>query len=306
MRHPLVGTRAALLAALALAAAVPLALAGCGAAPGAARTRVRALTFNIRYGSAPDGDNKWTNRQDQVFDLIRRQAPHFVGVQEALPFQSEALREALPDYQHVGRSREADPERGEAVPILYRGDRWDLAASGTFWLSDTPEEPGSKTWGNNLPRIVTWGRFVEKPTGRTLYVFNTHFDHQSQPSREKSAVLLARRIHDVTASADPDAKAAPWIAMGDLNAGESNPAVLHLKGRDGQAPVQLVDTFRARHPDAKDCGTFHEFTGSTAGDKIDYVFAPAGVKVLKAGILRDNREGRYPSDHFPVVADVAF
>jgi len=297
-------TRGAAWAALAVLAVAFAATTGC--APGAPAMRVSAMTFNIRYGTAPDGDNKWASRQDQVFDLIRRQAADFVGVQEALPFQIEALDRALPDYRHVGRSREADPKQGEAVPILYRHDRWDLAASGTFWLSDTPEAPGSKTWGNNLPRVVTWGRFVEKETGRPVYVFNTHFDHQSQPARQESAVLLAARIRDIAAAGPQDPSPPPVLVLGDLNASESNPAVRYLKSQAGATPVPLADTFRLLYPRATDTGTSHEFTGKTAGDKIDYVFVRGRPKVLKAAILHDQRDGRYPSDHFPVIAEVAF
>jgi len=297
-------TRRAAWAALTVLSITAATTTGC--APGAPAMRVTAMTFNIRYGTAPDGDNKWTNRQEQVFDLIRRQAADFVGVQEALPMQVEALDRALPEYRHVGRSREADPRKGEAVPILYRHDRWDLAAGGNFWLSDTPEEPGSKSWGNNLPRVVTWGRFVEKATGRPVYVLNTHFDHQSQPAREKSAVLLAARIRDIAAAGPQDASPPPVLVLGDLNASESNPAVRYLKGQADATPVPLADTFRVLHPKATDAGTFHEFTGKPGPDKIDYVFVRGRPKVLKAAILHDQRDGRYPSDHFPVIAEVAF
>ena len=298
--------RAAAWAALAVLSVAAAAATATGCAPGGPAMRVTAMTFNIRYGTAPDGDNKWTNRQGQVFDLIRRQAADFVGVQEAVPFQVEALDRGLPEYRHVGRSREADPKQGEAVPILYRHDRWDLAASGTFWLSDTPEAPGSKSWGNNLPRVATWGRFVEKATGRPVYVFNTHFDHQSQPAREKSAVLLAARLRDIAAAGPQDGSPPPVLVMGDLNVAEANPAVRYLTGQEGATPVRLADTFRLVHPKATDVGTFHEFTGKAGADKIDYIFVRGGTKVLKAAILHNQRDGRYPSDHFPVMAEVAF
>ncbi len=153
------------------------------------------MTFNIRLSKAPDGPNAWPRREAMVRDLIRQYQADFVGVQEAWPDQIAYLRDNLTDYSYLVRSREVDAEQGEAVPLFYRQARWKLddAERGTFWLSDTPQVPGSKSWGNGIPRIATWGRFVEKATGRALYVFNVHFDHLSESSRVASAALLVQR-----------------------------------------------------------------------------------------------------------------
>jgi endonuclease/exonuclease/phosphatase family metal-dependent hydrolase len=258
------------------------------------------MTFNIRYSAAADGPDRWTERREMVVDVIRRFDGDFVGIQEALPDQVAYLRESLSAYRLIVRSRLADAEQGEAVPLLYRHGRWrlDETQQGTFWLSDTPEVPGSTTWGNDIPRIVTWGRFVEGQTGRAVYVYNCHFDHASEPSRQKSAVLLAKRI---AARQQPD----PVILTGDFNCGESSYAIRYLKGQQDQSPIKLVDTFRMQHPDEKTVGTFHAFRGSRDGEKIDYVFALPGVKVLGAEIVYSNRDGRYPSDHYPVTAEMA-
>jgi endonuclease/exonuclease/phosphatase family metal-dependent hydrolase len=176
--------------------------------------------------------------------------------------------------------------------------------SGTFWLSDTPETPGSITWGNACTRICTWARFIEKKSRLAFYAFNLHLDHVSQPSREKSVVLLARRI---AGRKQPD----PFIVTGDFNAGEDNPVILYLKGKAtldkdnaGPAPnpILLVDTFRVLHPDDKEVGTFNDLQGKRSGPKIDYIFAPGDLEVLQAEILRTQYGGRWPSDHFPVTA----
>jgi endonuclease/exonuclease/phosphatase family metal-dependent hydrolase len=262
------------------------------------------MTFNVRYGSADDGQNNWANRKELACDVLRRHAPDIVGLQEALRFQIDDIRAALPQYAEIGGGRDDGKTKGEYSAILYRKDRLDVSDSGTFWLSDTPEVPGSITWGNACTRICTWARFVRKDTGEAFYHFNTHMDHISQFSRDKSAILLAQRIRD---RAHPD----PVFLTGDFNAGERNPVVQYFKGQkelkaanNGLAanPVRLVDTFRVLHPDANEVGTFHSFNGERTREKIDYIFAQPGVKVLRTEILYDNQDSRYPSDHFPVLA----
>ena len=205
------------------------------------------------------------------------------------------------------------------MPLYYRSKRWKLDAqhTGTFWLSETPDKYGSKSWGSCCPRVVTWGRFIEQRSGRTIYVFNTHFDHISEAARQKAAMMLADRIVRQAASE-------PVIVTGDLNSGENAVAVNILTGNAQQSPIRLLDTFRAVRPDAKDVGTFHGFTGvPTNGAKIDYILVNPGAKVLSAEILREhylsaksrerrsetirvNHGERYPSDHFPVTAEVVW
>lgn len=276
-------------------------LAGCCDARAADHMDVSVMTFNIRLNTPADGPNRWPHRSEMAADVIRRFDGDFVGLQEALPDQIADLLKMLPEYRLVGRSREADLTRGEASPILYRHERWRLDANqqGTFWLSDTPEEPGSITWGNACTRIVTWGRFVEVASGRGLYVYNTHFDHISEPSRQKSAKLLADRI---AKRASPD----PVIVTGDFNSGESSAGISYLLGKEPGSPIKLIDTFRVLHPDEKQVATFHAFKGGTKGDKIDYVLVLPTANLSSAEIVRDSRDGRYPSDHFPVTAKLIY
>ncbi len=259
------------------------------------------MTFNIRYGTADDGKDNWVNRKEQVWNLIDRYDCDVVGLQEALRFQIDEIRKALPRYDEIGVGRDDGKTRGEYSGILYRTDRLQLMDSGTFWLSDTPEVVASTSWGNRITRICTWGRFLHKPSGKTFYHFNTHFDHQSQPSREKSAVLLAKRIAD---RRHPD----PVVVTGDFNAGEFNKAILYLKGDldvDGKSPIPLVDTFRVLHTNAAQVGTFNGFYGTRSGDKIDYIFVEPDTDVIEARILHDHEQNRYPSDHFPLMARIA-
>jgi endonuclease/exonuclease/phosphatase family metal-dependent hydrolase len=268
--------------------------------------KLRVMSFNIRYGSAKDGENHWKNRKQMVFDVLRGHNPDIVGLQEALDFQIAEICAALGKYGRIGVAREDGNKDGEYSAILYRRDLFDVDESDTFWFSDTPEIPGSSHWGNVCVRICTWARFVEKKSGEAFYLFNLHLDHVYQPSREKSAVLLTHRINR---RRHPD----PFVVTGDFNTGENNPVVKYLKGRtrltgaDGNEhnnPVPMLDTFRVLHPDVEDVRTAHGFKGTRQGSKIDYVFVPPSAKVIEARILYDNVDGRYPSDHYPVNATI--
>lgn len=270
---------------LALCLLTPSAAAGDG---------VRVVSFNIRYGSANDGPDAWPQRREKVVETIRDLDADVLGLQEALPSQIAYLLENLPRYAAAGVSREDGRVDGEASPILYDRTRYTLADTGTFWLSDTPDEP-SNTWGAACTRICTWARFVELDSGRGFFLFNTHFDHVSQPAREKSASLISGRI---AARGGED----PVVLTGDLNAGEENRAIRTLMS--GHPGTRMADAFRVVAPNER-AGTFTGFhTDSDGGaKKIDYVLVGPGLRVIAAGIDRRKIGGRYPSDHFPVWAE---
>jgi endonuclease/exonuclease/phosphatase family metal-dependent hydrolase len=275
-------------------------------AAGVIGLELRVMTFNIRYGTADDGQNAWEQRRDMVFALLREARADVLGLQEALRFQIDEIRDALADYGEVGVARDDGDRAGEYAVILYRRERFDVDESGTFWFSDTPETPGSKHWGNYRPRICTWARLIERAGRRAFYIYNVHLDGLSQPARERSVQLLVERIER---RAHPD----PVVVTGDFNAGEENPAVQYLlRGPDAaqSRPVtglaDWIDTFRALYPTEREVGTFHAFFGMTTGQKIDYILVQRGAEVLDARIIRDHRERRYPSDHFPVAATVRF
>lgn len=250
------------------------------------------MSFNIRMGIANDGENHWTKRRDQLFALLRDQKADVVGLQEAMYFQLEEIVRAVPGYDWVGVGRTDGRQGGEYSAILYRTARLTPRRSDTFWFSDTPTVPGSMTWGNRYERICTWAYFEDRE-GPAFYAYNVHLDHESQPSRERSADLLMRTIN----ARNPKA---PVVLTGDFNSGEDNAAAKTVA-------QTLRDTLRVLHPDAKEVGTFNGFTfGNTTGDKIDYVFVEPGVEVLSASIVRTSVADRYPSDHFPIVATVRF
>jgi endonuclease/exonuclease/phosphatase family metal-dependent hydrolase len=295
---------------LVLLSTLGLALQGRAAAANErsqAKPDLVVMSFNIRYAAANDGENNWDKRRDLACEVVRRQDPDLIGLQEALRSQIDDIRAALPAYAEIGVGRDDGKTKGEYSAILYRKDRFDVNDSGTFWLSDTPEVPGSITWGNACTRVCTWARFLPK-SGKPFYMFNTHLDHVSQPAREKGMALIMSRL---CSRKHPD----PVVLTGDFNSGENNPVVRYLKGElqldaanNGLSknPLPLVDTFRLLHKDASEVGTSHGFKGGRSGGKIDYIFVQPGVQVLKAEILYDSKDNRYPSDHYPITAAIRF
>ncbi|UCD24767.1 MAG: endonuclease/exonuclease/phosphatase family protein, partial [Gemmatimonadota bacterium] len=268
---------------------------------------LRVMSFNIRYGTADDGEDSWPNRSHLVLDVISDNGPDVIGVQEALEFQLDGLLRDLDGYGMIGVGRDDGVAAGEFAAILYRTSRLDVVESGTFWFSDTPDVPGSTSWGNAITRICTWALFEEAATGRPFFVYNVHFDHESQRSREQSANMLGARIAERSTPA-------PVIVTGDFNAGEQNPAMLFLVGDAWRVDVEggesivapgLRDTYRTLHPDSIDVGTFNAFRGERSGEKIDAVLVSQDWHVTEATIVRVQADGRYPSDHFPVVATVS-
>ena len=225
-----------------------------------------------------------------LFDLVRDQDADIIGLQEALDFQIDEITTAVPSYATIGVGRDDGRARGEFAAILFRKSRFRIAGAGTFWFSDTPEVAGSKHWGNNITRICTWARLIDRD-GRAFYAFNVHLDHQSQPSRERSTQLLRDRIDARPVATDP------VVITGDFNVGEKNAALTVLRG-------PFVDTFRVVHPEEHRLERFQVSSSGTPGGKRSITSSYSPEEVLQADIVRVSREQRYPSDHFPVVARV--
>jgi len=290
------------------AAMILLVIAGCGRSPdrlpGPAQFSadqpglLTLVTFNIRYGSASDGPNSWMYRKDNVFALLAGYRADIIGLQEALDFQIDQIHQALPQYEAVAVGRDDGLRAGEACPIFYRSDRFDLIDSGTFWFSNTPQVPGSKHWGNEIPRICTWVCLRDRVAGENFYVYNLHLDHQSQVSREKSTRMLVERINQRAAMN-------PYIVLGDFNADPDNPALRYLRKDGYQTPYpRLVDSWQVLHGSEVPVGTWHAFRGVPETKKIDHILVTEQAEVIEAGIDRRSFGGRYPSDHFPVFAKI--
>ena len=261
---------------------------------------IDAVAFNIRFDNPKDGENAWPNRKEMVGKWIESESPDVIGLQEALRHQINDIKKVATAYSEYGVGRDDGKSRGEHCTILYLKKRFTLDKKdcGTFWFSDTPEKIASKSWGNEIPRICTWARLIHKKTGKGFYLYNVHYDHQSQSSRIGASNLIIERISNRKQSNEP------IILMGDFNAAEKNPAITVFK----EEPLKLVDTFRVAKPDEKMVKTFHGFRGgSFMGGKIDHVFIlPKTAKVRSAEIVRFNKDKRYLSDHYPVRAKLSF
>jgi endonuclease/exonuclease/phosphatase family metal-dependent hydrolase len=285
----------------------PLILSGTAGSAAQPRT-VRAtpgsftvMSFNIRHGDARDGRHHWLRRREAAAAVIRTEAPDVVGLQEALPRQLDYLLSAIDGYTVIGRGRQEDGG-GEQAAIMVRHSRFRIDTAATFWFSDSPHVAGSTHWGNRLPRTCTWARLVDRLTGDSLLCLNVHLDHRSRPSRTRSARLLIERARQ-------HAQGLPVVVTGDFNAGERSRCVRVMTGGlDGDSTnvwTPLVDTYRALYPATRFTGTHHWFRGFRLGPKIDYIFTSSSARILDARILRSRYEGRFPSDHFPIVTELA-
>ena len=257
---------------------------------------VRVLTFNIRYNNVMDGANAWPFRKEAVARLIEERAD-VAGLQEVKPDQRAWLSEHLPDFTLVGVGRGPN-DTDESVPIAFRKERFEVQASGTFWLSDTPDQVASTTWGNKLPRICTWAKLRDRKDARQFWFYNVHLDHQSGHAREKGLMLVADRAGKREGND-------PILMVGDLNSsvGDSPLAALALKEKPAFRSTYEVMGVAAE-------GTFHGFTGKTGARAIDYIFVEkdrwkvVGGKILKTTYKAQDGEERFVSDHFPVEATV--
>ena len=263
------------------------------------------MSFNIRRGTAKDGWNHWIFRRKLVHEILNRYRPDVLGLQEAMDFQITAIHRMLPGYEMVGIGS-LGGSKGMHTAIFFNAARFYLSEEGTFWLSDTPDIPGSRGWGNILPRTCTWARLVEKDSGQAFYFYNTHLDHISQRSRKKSVVFLSQQIH---ARSFPD----PFALMGDFNAREGSAPIRFLKGRARlntkakgslSNPTPLVDTFRLQYPDHRNAVTFHGFRRFLFRFRLDYIFVPSSIRVQDAKIIQLRWKKRYPSDHFPLMTRI--
>ncbi|NOT59697.1 MAG: endonuclease/exonuclease/phosphatase family protein [Acidobacteria bacterium] len=268
----------------------------CVSALAQARAEVRVMSFNIRYGTANDGENHWDKRKAFLIETIKAFKPDLLGTQETLGFQRDYLAAQLAGYDVLGVGRDDGKEQGEMTALYFKRDRFEKLDGGHFWLSETPDIAGSKNWDAALTRMVTWVKLRDKrqPRARPLMFFNTHFDHRGEQARIESARLIRRRVAEAT-------KTCRVIVTGDFNAGEDNEAYrAFFSGTD--APV--IDAYRAIHSTrSNDEGTFSSFKATeTKGPRIDWIGASREWQTVSAAIDRTAREGRTPSDHFPVTA----
>lgn len=251
------------------------------------------MTFNVRYPSPDDGVNVWEQRRDILVETVRLKNPDIMGTQELFYSQGEYIVENLPEYTWFGTSRRGNHE-DEHMGIFYKPDKLSLVQSGDFWLSETPDEPGSSSWDMSLPRMVTWGLFEIAGSGRQFILGNTHFPHRAEDeaARLECAKVILGRIQD----APPGV---PLILIGDFNTTADSEVHNLLSTRFSDA---WLETGTRSGPEA----TFNEWTGVTGGRRIDWIFYSGAVSPDQVETVTHNRDGSYPSDHYPVYAEFTF
>ena len=270
--------------------------------PAVAQADISTMSFNIRYdGGGADSyveDTGWNYtcgpRSERVLATIEAFDPDILGVQEALDNQMRDVVLGLPEHNFYGVGRNDGATDGEFAAIFWRASRFVDFDSGTFWLSDTPDEPGTTFEGAAAVRIASWVILDDTATGSSYFVLNTHWDHVCNPCADDSAALIRERATSL-------AEGRPIIIMGDLNTTETQSAFTTLMGASDPAGFQLVDGYRELYPSrASNEATYHAFGGSTSGSRIDFVLATQELGAISAGIDHTVFSCGYPSDHFPV------
>lgn len=273
---------------------------GHASAASAGAQPMRVMSYNVRLSAANDGDDAWPKRIDFFFETITRYAPDLIGFQEVLADQHDAIVARMTGYGFSGVARNDGKRSGEWSNIGYRQDRFELLDSATFWLSEQPEVPGSKSWDTAITRICSWVKLREKSTGREFYYANTHFDHRGVVARVESAKLISARLSKLAAGG-------PMILTGDFNVNEDTPPYATLVRPEMPGAIKWIDAFRAVHPKrSPDEASFHGFKGGVKGSRIDFVFHTAHFTALGAAIDRSQKNRRFPSDHYPVTAELSW
>ena len=256
---------------------------------------LRVMTFNLRVPFVLDAQNHWQFRKGNVIKTIENFRPDILGTQEVVAEQADYLRQNLPEYGFRGVGRGDGVRQGEFAAILYRRDKFKEIDHGYFWLSETPDVPGSKSWGAWSTRICSWVKLQPTDGSAPFAVFNAHMDNLSGRAREMSARLMHERIVSL-------AYGMPVIVTGDFNADAgTDPYRILLAGEEAGVPQLLFDAFRVANPRVTgEEGTHHSFNGGRGGDRIDWILCTTGFTPVSGEINRWRGALGYPSDHFPV------
>ena len=255
---------------------------------------ITVMTFNIRYDNPADGINKWDNRKELALQVFDDENIDIAGMQEVLKHQLDYFSENLPEYEVYGIGRDDGIDKGEFMPILFRKNRFELLTKNSFWLSTTPEKPGSLCWDTVCNRICSWVKLKDKKSNEVIYFFNTHFSHVSDEARRKSADMLLAEIAKIAGNSNV-------ILTGDFNL--TNDTDAYKKLIDNSA-IKLFDALILSGKNLpKDACTFNGFGRDTRKIIIDYIFL-SNNKVLEYKILEKNNGDIFISDHYPVIIKI--
>ncbi len=252
-------------------------------------------SFNIRMKTNSDTGNLWDDRKQALTNLIKFHEFEVFGIQEGFYAQVQDMKQLLPGFSYVGVGRDDGKQAGEHSAIFYGEQRFKVLKSGTFWLSATDTEKPNKGWDAVLPRICTWAVLEDKEQGKQFIFMNTHFDHVGVVARRESAKLILAKAKEF-------ARDLPLILTGDFNVDETNEAYFTL-AKSGVVQDVYDKAKIVYAPNA----TFNGWGKSleTQG-RIDHIFITTPFRVRKYGILTDTYLGKFPSDHFPVMAELSW
>jgi endonuclease/exonuclease/phosphatase family metal-dependent hydrolase len=261
--------------------------------------QLKVVTFNVRYHSPNDGVNVWSARIPLIQSFFKKEHFDIIGMQEVTHQQLLDLQKILPDYDYAGLGRGKEREEGEYCPIFYKKQKFTLISKSQFWLSETPEIPGSISWEGTFPRIVTWVKLKNNTTGHIFFVFNTHFCHMSELAREQSAILVMKKIKEI-------ADNAPAVLTGDFNADKTSKSY-QLLTTNWDPYISFIDAEDlARKHVNKDSTTFTGFDIASPTIKIDFIFVNGYYSVSKYKIHIEREGDVFISDHYPVSAKLNF
>lgn len=256
------------------------------------------MSWNIRLDVKDDGKNQWDFRKDDFAAKITDISPDIIGLQEVMHHQLHYLKKNLKGYKSLGVARDDGKKAGEYSPLLYKKKKLRVVRSGTFWLSETPEIPGSRGWDAACNRVVTWAEFKHKKTGEHFLAFNTHFDHMGDTARVESAQLLIRKIAQLAGKL-------PVVLTGDFNVTEKHRAYRIISYPENE--VVMVDSrvraLEKTGPEVSYISFDPEFDNPTL---IDFIFVSYDTEVLTNSIIDFRSSGKYLSDHLPVLARIRF
>jgi len=251
-------------------------------------------SFNIRYDNPKDSGNLWVNRAPIVSNLIRFHDFDVFGIQEGLKNQLEDISAALPGYERYGRGRDDGKEAGEHSAVYFKKDKFKLVKSGDFWLSETPNVPAKGWDATCCNRICSWVYLEDIKSKKKFYLFNVHFDHQGVVARKESGKLMVQKIKEIAGNE-------PVLLTGDLNGSRESEWYLTIANSGLLKDVHSGVKFPYEN-NASSNG-FRKPRGMAV---IDHIFMSKQFTASKWGILTDTYFGKYPSDHFPVMATVSF
>jgi endonuclease/exonuclease/phosphatase family metal-dependent hydrolase len=250
------------------------------------------MTYNIRLDIASDGENSWSHRRDWVAAQIQWLQPDIFGMQEVLPNQKAELIDALPRYQVLGGGRDGN-DKGEASPLGFDRKKFDLVDSGMFWLSPTPSVP-SKGWDAAYNRVATWARLRVQGRPGAILAVNTHWDHIGMVARRESAVQMAKWI------VANRKRCERVMLFGDFNSELDTGPLRHLLDSGLRDAREMSQT-----PPFGPAATFNGFRNpDPKGPAIDHFLLGEGIEVNRYMVMSQLIDGRWASDHFPVLIDV--